>query len=116
MTNLQAAYDALYTGALIVLGILLFLCLLRCVLGPRVADRIVAINMTGTVVIVIISILAVMMNEGYLVDVALIYAMLSFLAVVLLTKVYMGAYQERKMREASASAKETDEKEGNEHA
>lgn len=110
MTHLQAAYDALFTGALTVLGVLLFLCLLRCVLGPRIADRIVAINMTGTVVIVIISILAVMMNEGYLVDVALIYAMLSFLAVVLLTKVYMGAYQERKIREANARSDAPSEK------
>ena len=35
------------------------------------------------------AVLAVMMNEGYLADGELIYTMLSFLAVVLLTKVYM---------------------------
>jgi multicomponent Na+:H+ antiporter subunit F len=39
------------------------------------------------------------MNEGYLVDIAIIYTMLSFLAVVLLTKVYMGIYREKHRQE-----------------
>ena len=41
-------------------------------------------------------ILGVVMNEGYLADIALIYAMISFLAVVVLTKVYTGVYLEQK--------------------
>ena len=45
---LVRAYDMLLTGALAVLGILLFLCLIRSILGPRIADRIVAVNMVGT--------------------------------------------------------------------
>lgn len=93
--TVETAYSMLFTFALAVLGVLLFLCLLRCVRGPEIADRIVAVNMTGTVTMVIIAVLAVMMGEGYLADVELIYAMLSFLAVVLLTKVYMGAVREK---------------------
>ena len=38
-------------------------------------------------------------NEGYLVDICIIYAMISFLAVIVLTKVYMGVYQEKKEEE-----------------
>ena len=49
---------------------------------------------------VMIAILALMMQEGYLVDICLIYAMISFLAVVCLTKVYLGVYQEKKIEEA----------------
>lgn len=97
--TLEAAYRLLYDVALGVLGVLLFLCLIRSIIGPKIPDRIVAGNMTGTFTIILISVLAMRMNEGYLVDVALIYAMLSFLAVVLLTRVYMGAYIERKQRE-----------------
>ena len=63
-----------------------------------VADRIVAVNMMGTMVIVMISILALKMGEGYLIDICLIYAMVSFLAVIVITKVYMGVYRERKSR------------------
>ena len=80
---------------LIVLAILLMLCLVRAIIGPRVADRIVAVNMMGTMVIVIIAILTVMLGEGYLADICIIYAMTSFMAVIVLTKVYMGVYREK---------------------
>ena len=53
-----------------------------------------AINMIGTMTIMIITIISVLLHEEYLVDVAILYAMLSFLAVVVLTKVYMGVYAE----------------------
>ena len=96
MENLEAAYHFVFTAALIILAILVILCLVRAIIGPRVADRIVSVNMTGTMVIVMIAILALMLEEGYLVDICIIYAMISFLAVIILTKVYMGVYTEWK--------------------
>ena len=53
-----------------------------------------AVNMMGTMVMVMIAILALLLKEGYLVDICLIYAMISFLAVIVLTKVYMGVHKE----------------------
>lgn len=94
--SLERAYGVLFTGVLIVLAVLILLCLLRAVVGPRIADRIVAVNMMGTMVIVMIAVLALMLGEGYLVDICIIYAMISFLAVIVLTKVYMGVYLEKK--------------------
>lgn len=96
MNVLANVKNIVYMGALIVLAVMLMLCLLRAVLGQRVADRIVAVNMMGTIVMVMIAILAVKMEEGYLVDICLIYAMVSFLSVIVITKVYMGVYRERK--------------------
>ena len=93
-----AAYTWLYTAAAAVIGVLLLLCLLRAVLGPRVADRVIAINMMGTMVVILICLLAFLQREGYLVDVAMIYTMLSFLAVVLLTKIYIGVQRERRRK------------------
>ena len=93
------AYNLLFTVVLAVLGVLLFLCLLRAILGPRIADRVVGINMIGTIVIMMIAILSLMLGEGYLVDIAIIYAMLSFLAVVVLAKIYIGVYLARKAKE-----------------
>ena len=93
------AYNLLFTIALAVLGVLLFLCLLRAILGPRIADRVVGITMIGTIVIMMIAILSLMLGEGYLVDIAIIYAMLSFLAVVVLAKIYIGVYLARKAKE-----------------
>ena len=89
------AYNLLFTVVLAVLGVLLFLCLLRAILGPRIADRVVGINMIGTIVIMMIAILALMLGEGYLVDIAIIYAMLSFLAVVVLAKISIASHEEK---------------------
>lgn len=96
--SLEKAYDVFFTVALIVLAVLVILCLVRAIIGPRVADRIVSVNMTGTMVIVMIAILALMLEEGYLADICLIYAMISFLAVIVLVKVYMGVYLEEKQK------------------
>ena len=93
---LLSAYHATLTIFPIILAIKAFLCLIRAIKGPKIADRIVAVNMMGTLTMVIIASLAVKMNEGYLVDICIIYAMISFLAVTLLTKVYMGIYIENK--------------------
>ena len=97
-------YTALMQGAMIVLGLCLFVCLFRAVKGPTMADRIVAVNMTGTFVITIILFLSLLMHEDYLVDIALIYAMLSFLAVVLLCRIYIGIYRAKKEKEAEKDA------------
>ena len=91
-------FDWVFYIILIILAIMLLLCLLRAVIGPRIADRLVSVNMMGTMIMCIIVILGVVMNEGYLADIALIYAMISFLAVVVLTKVYTGVYLQEKDR------------------
>lgn len=97
--GLEQAYHILFLAALIFLAVMVVLCLIRAIIGPKIADRIVAINMMGTMVMVILGILALMPEEGYLVDICIIYAMISFLAVIVLTKVYMGVYQQKKREE-----------------
>ena len=99
VAGLAQAYEILLTGALIFLAVALMLCLVRAIIGPRIADRVVAVNMMGTMVMTIIGILTVKMQEGYLADICLIYAMISFLAVVVLTKVYTGVFVEKKEKE-----------------
>ncbi|MCC8138330.1 MAG: sodium:proton antiporter [Clostridiales bacterium] len=106
--GLASAYTVLFTAALIFLAILLVFCLIRAIIGPRVADRLVAVNMMGTIVMVIIAILTLMLQEGYLADICLIYAMISFLAVIVLTKVYMGVYLEKKETAGRTAAAQTE--------
>lgn len=112
IASLEQAYHILFLVFLVILAILFFACLIRAVIGPRMADRIVAVNMMGTMVIVAIAILAVMVQEGYLVDICLIYAMVSFLAVNVLSKVYIGVYAEnyqRKIHQAGKSNQKGEE-------
>ena len=88
--------DKFLIAVVMILSILLFLCLIRAIIGPKIADRIVSVNMMGTITIVIIAVLTVLLDEGYLADICIIYAMISFLAVVVLTMIYMGIYNTRK--------------------
>ncbi len=94
LTVLETIYQKLYIGVLIILALMLFVCLVRAVKGPRVADRLMAVNMMGTMVMVMIAVLALLLKEGFLVDICLIYALVSFLAVNVLAKVYIGVYEE----------------------
>lgn len=101
------AYDVLFQSALVVLAVMTLLCLIRAIQGPRIADRIVSINMISTLTIAMICILAIRQNQGYLMDVALIYALIGFLAVVVLCKVYMGITleaREQKQKEDEKNA------------
>ena len=106
MELLNKGCDWLLTGAVMVLAVLIILSLIRSVRGPRIADRIIAVNMIGTMVILILAILSVYLEESYLVDVCLIYAMISFLGVVVLCKVYTGVYLQKKQMQADLNAVE----------
>ncbi len=97
LTPIQTAYHYLYIGVIIILALALFACLIRAIKGPKIADRIVAVNMMGTMVMVIMTIMSLLLKEDYLVDISLIYAMISFIAVVVITKVYIGIYEERRI-------------------
>ena len=105
--TVAGAYNVLFQSALVVLAVMTLLCLIRAIQGPRIADRIVSINMISTLTIAMICILAIRQNQGYLVDVALIYALIGFLAVVVLCKVYMGITleaREQKQKEDEKNA------------
>ena len=94
--ELMNRFEWFFYGILSLQAVLLLLCLIRAVVGPKIADRLVAVNMITTMVTVMISILAVLKGEGYLIDICLIYAMISFLAVVVLSRIYTGVYREEK--------------------
>lgn len=107
--SVEMAYRALTVAAMVVLVALSIACLFRCIRGPRVSDRVLAVNMVGTLTIIMVSGFVVLLGEGYLADIALVYAMISFLAVVVLSKVYTGIYRERKHEESRLAAQELGE-------
>lgn len=100
---MEMPWKEMYQIALCVLGMLIFCCLIRVIRGPRVADRIVGVNMLTTLVCIAICVLALLLGEGYLTDMALILCLLGFLAVVLLSKIYIGVWS-KKQSEGTSSA------------
>ena len=103
--ELLQRFEWIFYGILSVQAVLLILSLIRAVRGPRIADRLVAVNMMGTLVMAMIGLLAVLKGQGYLVDICLIYAMISFLAVVVLTRIYTGVYRDAKAHEKKKGEK-----------
>lgn len=95
----QAKTDILIASA-IVLALLALATLVRAVLGPRFTDRVIAVNMINTMVVAEICILSVWLREDYLVDVALLYALLSFLTVVVLHRLVMARRHREKKEKA----------------
>ena len=89
--SIETAYNILYMGSLIIFAILIGVMLVRSVIGPRITDRILSVNMIGTMIICCIVILSRYLDEGYLVDVALIYAMISFVSVLIYASTYIPA-------------------------
>ena len=78
--------EKLLTGTLVILALLMLALMPRVVKGPRFTDRIVAINAINTMVTASICLLSRLHRAGYLLDVALIYALLGFTATTLLTR------------------------------
>ncbi|MCR4891739.1 MAG: hypothetical protein K5989_06135 [Lachnospiraceae bacterium] len=81
--TLENAYQILYGGALVWFALLIGLMLIRSAIGPRICDRILSINMIGTMVIASIAVLSCLFNESYLTDIAVIYALISFVTVLI---------------------------------
>lgn len=73
-------------AALFVLAVLILAAVAIAVRGPRFTDRIVAVNAVNTMVVACICLMSVYMKADYLIDVALIYALLGFTANVLLMR------------------------------
>ncbi len=89
------AYQILYTIALIVLALGMLMAMIRAIKGPRIADRVVAVNMIGTMTMLAIAVLSMALDQSYLLDVCLIYVMISFLAVVVLSKIYITVHLDK---------------------
>ena len=88
-------FDYLLIAVLFLLTAGLFFSLLRAIRGPRMAERILGINMTGSLTTAAIALLAVLLDQSWLLDVCLIYCMISFLAVVVLAKISIASHEEK---------------------
>jgi multicomponent Na+:H+ antiporter subunit F len=62
------------------------LCLLRVVLGPTVADRVVAIDILGIIVVGICVILAISTGKSFLIDIGIAWIILSFIGTLTMAK------------------------------
>jgi len=96
MAEMTPVIHSFLCGVLCLLAVGIFFCLVRAVRGPRFTDRVVALNVISTIVILMTCILAFLLDEAYLMDVAILYALLNLLAVILLSRITISRHRERK--------------------
>ena len=72
------------------LTICCFLCLYRIFMGPTAPDRTVAIDIFGTLVVGFCALLGIMEGRDFFLNIAIAWALLSFLGTVALAKYLEG--------------------------
>ncbi|MDY0150071.1 MAG: monovalent cation/H+ antiporter complex subunit F [Kiritimatiellia bacterium] len=75
--------------AVLVMVSLMLLAMVRLFLGPTSADRVVALDAINTLVVASMIVLAVVFRQILFVDVAIVYALLSFIGTLFIAK-YLG--------------------------
>ena len=96
MELIQQCYHDLFWGALVLLGLGLLAVMVYIIRARLTVDHIIGINLIGTLVAIIIAILTYLLGEDYLADVAIVYVVLSFIAVMLLCRIYINLYRRRR--------------------
>ena len=94
MDLIEQCYNYLFWGALVVLAVGILAALVYIIRARLTVDRIIGINLVGTIVVMVIVVLTFLLGEDYL---------LSFIAVMMLCRIYINLYQrnQRKKEEAS---------------
>ena len=102
--TVDKAYEILYSASLCVIAILMGIMIFRSIKGPQITDRILSVNMINTMAIIAFLILTAMLDEAYLADVALIYALISFVSTLIFASVYI-----RRNKVTATQGKDLDE-------
>lgn len=96
MELIQQCYHVLFWGVLIALAVCVIAALIYIFKSHLTVDRIIGINLIGTIVVIIISLLTVVLAEDFLADVAIIYVVMSFIAVMMLCRIYINLFAQKK--------------------
>ncbi len=78
----------MYSAAAAALLTTMVLALIRAIKGPSIYDRIVAVNMFGTKIVLMIAVLGFLMGRPDFTDIALVYALINFVGTIAVLKVF----------------------------
>ena len=84
--NVAEILEFSYSFGAIVVMVMIFLSLIRALAGPTAPDRVAAINIIGTKTLVIITLIARIYGQEFFLDIAMIYALMSFITTIGIAK------------------------------
>lgn len=92
---IEQAYSILFSVVLVCLGIAAFITLIRTITGKTLINRLIGTNILSTITLIAICVLAILFKEAYLPDIAIVFALLSCIAVMLLCKIYINLFEKK---------------------
>ena len=96
MELIDNCYEILFWGVLAALAVCVVVALVYIFRSKLTVDRIIGINLIGTTVVITIALLTFVLGEPFLADVAMIYVVISFIAVMTLCRIYINLYARRR--------------------
>ncbi|MCD6411904.1 MAG: cation:proton antiporter [Thermoplasmata archaeon] len=81
---------SLFLGASVFLVICIVLAMIRVIKGPTVPDRVVGLDTINTLVVVAMILCGAASRESIYIDVAIVYALLSFITTILIARYLEG--------------------------
>ncbi len=76
------------TAATLAILVTMAMALARAFMGPTLFDRILAVNVFGTKTVLMIAVVGFLMGRPEFMDIALVYALINFVAVIALLKYF----------------------------
>ena len=76
----------MFIATCLAIMVVMVLAMVRALAGPTVYDRILAVNMFGTKTVLLIAVLGFLTGRPDFLDIALVYALINFIAVVAVLK------------------------------
>lgn len=80
--NLEEIISFLYNLGAVLVMLMIFMSLFRAIAGPTAPDRVAAISIIGTKTLVIITLIARVYGQVYYLDIAMVYALMSFITTI----------------------------------
>lgn len=76
----------LYTIVLTVIGVFALADIYKMIAGPTIFDRLLMFNVLSSKVVIAMVIYALMTQQSYMLDIAIVYTLLSFVSTVLIAR------------------------------
>lgn len=78
----------MFAATAIAILVSMLLILARALLGPTVYDRILAVNSLGTTIVLLIAVFGFLTGRPEFLDIALVYALISFISIIAVLKFF----------------------------
>jgi Multisubunit Na+/H+ antiporter, MnhF subunit len=86
MIDIDSAFSLVTSIALVIATAALFLAVYRLFVGPTIMDRVASLDSIGNSVVVLLAIYAFSQQSQFLIDIAILLALISFIGTLALAK------------------------------